>query len=80
MADTATPASEGTLESKLEEMLDIEKFEPPEDFKKHALLSDPSVYDEAEKDWQGWWLKTGQGAALVHGADGDPRRLQPAVL
>ena len=38
-------------------MLDIEKFEPPEDFKKHALLSDPSVYEEAEKDWQGWWLK-----------------------
>ena len=57
MADTATPTGEGTLESKLEEMLDIEKFEPPEDFKKHALLNDPSVYDEAEKDWQGWWLK-----------------------
>jgi acetyl-CoA synthetase len=57
MADTATSASEGTLESKLEEMLDIEKFEPPEDFKKRALLNDPSVYEEAEQDWQGWWLK-----------------------
>ena len=54
MADTAT---EKSLESKLEEMLDTEKFEAPEDFAKHALLNDPSVYDEAEKDWKGWWLK-----------------------
>jgi acetyl-CoA synthetase len=38
-------------------MLDIEKFDPPEDFKKHALLDDPSVYEDAEKDWKGWWLK-----------------------
>src|SRR5947209_9952065 len=57
MADTATSTGEGTLESKLEEMLDIETFEPPEDFKKNALLDDPAVYEEAEKDWQGWWLK-----------------------
>ncbi len=57
MADAATSTGEGTLESKLEGMLDTEKFEPPEDFKEHALLNDPSVYEEAEKDWQGWWLK-----------------------
>jgi acetyl-CoA synthetase len=57
MADTVqTPAGEETLESKLESMLDIETFEPPEEFRKQALLSDPSVYDEAEKDWKGWWL------------------------
>jgi acetyl-CoA synthetase len=54
VADTAT---EKSLESKLEEMLDIEKFEPPEEFAKHALLDDPSVYDEADKDWKGWWMK-----------------------
>jgi acetyl-CoA synthetase len=57
MADTATPAGEETLESKLEEMLDIETFEPPENFRKDALLNDPAIYDEAEGDWQGWWLK-----------------------
>ncbi len=58
MADTAaTQAGEETLESQLETMLDIETFEPPEDFRKNALLNDPSVYEEAEKDWQGWWLK-----------------------
>jgi acetyl-CoA synthetase len=38
-------------------MLDVETFEPPEEFAKHALLDDPSVYDEAEKDWKGWWMK-----------------------
>jgi acetyl-CoA synthetase len=54
VSDTAT---EKSLESKLEEMLDIEKFEPPEDFAKHALLDDPSVYEEADKDWKGWWCK-----------------------
>jgi acetyl-CoA synthetase len=54
LTDTAT---EKSLESKLEDMLDIETFEPPGDFAKHALLDDPSVYDEAEKDWKGWWMK-----------------------
>jgi acetyl-CoA synthetase len=54
VADTAT---EKSLESKLEEMFDIETFEPPEDFAKSALLNDdPSVYEKAEKDWKGWWM------------------------
>jgi acetyl-CoA synthetase len=58
MADTTTTAAgEGTLEAKLEEMLEIEKFDPPQAFREHALLNDPSVYEEAEKDWKGWWLK-----------------------
>jgi acetyl-CoA synthetase len=57
VADTATTHSEQSLEAKLEEMLDIEKFDPPEGFGEHALLNDPSVYEEADKDWKGWWLK-----------------------
>jgi len=58
MADSAeTPAGEETLESRLEEMLEIEKFDPPEEFKKNALLNDESVYEEAESDWQAWWVK-----------------------
>jgi acetyl-CoA synthetase len=57
MADTATSSDDRTLEAKLEEMLDIERFDPPEEFVKNALLNDPKVYDEAEKDWKGWWLK-----------------------
>src|ERR1019366_8894081 len=58
MADTATTApGEGTLESQLESMLEIEKFEPSEDFRKHALLSDESVYEEAEGDYKAWWTE-----------------------
>jgi acetyl-CoA synthetase len=55
MAETAT--TEQSLEARLDEMLDVEQFDPPEEFAKHALLSDPSVYDKAEKDWKGWWMK-----------------------
>jgi acetyl-CoA synthetase len=58
MADTASKAGGETLEQQLEEMLEKnEKFEPPEDFREQALLNDPAVYDEAEKDWKGWWVK-----------------------
>jgi acetyl-CoA synthetase len=52
-----TAAGDQTLESKLDEMLDIETFEPPEEFRKEALLSDESIYEEAEQDWRGWWVK-----------------------
>ena len=55
MADTAI--TEQSLEARLEEMLDVEQFDPPEEFAKHALLTDPSAYDKAEKDWKGWWMK-----------------------
>src|SRR6516165_12005501 len=37
-------------------MLDIETFDPPEDFVRSALLNDPPVYKKAEKDWKGWWM------------------------
>ncbi len=58
MADTASPpAGGGNLEQQLEEMLGIESFDPPAEFREHALLNDPAVYEEAEKDWKGWWTK-----------------------
>jgi acetyl-CoA synthetase len=58
MADSVeTPAGEGTLEDQLEQMLEIEKFDPPEEFIKNALLNDESIYAEADRDWQGWWVK-----------------------
>jgi len=44
------------VERDLEVLLnEEERFEPPEDFVKQANLSDPSVYDEAEKDFEAWW-------------------------
>src|SRR6201994_3575447 len=56
MTDTASTGDD-TLEARLEEMLAIETFAPPAEFVKHALLSDPKVYEEAESDWKGWWVK-----------------------
>ncbi|HEX4625403.1 MAG TPA: acetate--CoA ligase [Solirubrobacteraceae bacterium] len=55
MADTATTGSD--LEHELEELLEVEKFDPPEEFKRNALCNDPAVYDEANKDHEGWWAK-----------------------
>jgi acetyl-CoA synthetase len=43
------------LEHELAALLDVERFEPSQDFKEHALLSDPAVYEQADSDWQGWW-------------------------
>src|SRR3954451_3203069 len=41
-------------ERDLEVLLKTEdRFPPPEDFKKQANFSDPAIYDEAERDWQG---------------------------
>src|SRR3954463_12665603 len=48
---------EGTLERELEDLLEQERFEPPEDFVKDALVTDLSMHEEAEKDPPAWWLK-----------------------
>jgi acetyl-CoA synthetase len=34
---------------------DEERFAPPPGFAEQANLSDPAVYDEAERDFEGWW-------------------------
>jgi acetyl-CoA synthetase len=45
------------LEEELNALLDVERFEPPAEFREHALLSDSAVYEEANADPQAWWLK-----------------------
>jgi acetyl-CoA synthetase len=54
MADTATGSD---LERELEELQEVEKFPPPEDFKRTALWNDPAVYEEANQDREAWWAK-----------------------
>ncbi|MDW5593752.1 acetate--CoA ligase [Conexibacter stalactiti] len=61
MAGTAAGDGE-TLERELDEMLEIERFDPPEEFRRQALLSDPAIYEQAAADPQGWWA--GQAEAL----------------
>jgi len=57
MGDTATKAETVDLERELEELQEVEKFDPPEEFKRDALWNDPSVYEEARKDPEAWWAK-----------------------
>jgi acetyl-CoA synthetase len=44
------------LEQELEELLEVEKFEPSAEFRERALWSDPKIYEEAAADPEGWWL------------------------
>jgi len=37
-------------------MLEVEKFEPPAEFRERALWNDPKVYEEAAADPEAWWL------------------------
>jgi acetyl-CoA synthetase len=45
------------LEQKLEEMLSVERFEPPAEFREQALWSDPKIYEEAAADPEAWWTR-----------------------
>jgi acetyl-CoA synthetase len=45
------------LEQELTELLEVERFEPPEEFRRAALWSDPAVYEEAAADPEAWWLR-----------------------
>jgi acetyl-CoA synthetase len=54
--------AEATLEAQLEELLDQETFSPPSEFAQHAVISDPSIHDEAAQDPAGFWAK--QAGAL----------------
>ena len=51
------------LERELAELLEVEKFPPPESFRETALVKDDSLYEEAERDFQAFWAK--QATELV---------------
>jgi len=48
---------EKTLERDLEELLEVETFDPPDDFAESALITDESIYEEAESDFKAFWEK-----------------------
>src|SRR4051795_2469906 len=53
----ATEQTQADLERELEELLDQETFEPPEEFRQNALLTDESIYEKANKDPQAYWAE-----------------------
>jgi acetyl-CoA synthetase len=46
-----------SLEGELEELLEVERFDPPVDFRERALWNDPAIYGEAAADPEAWWLR-----------------------
>ncbi len=52
---TDAGATDSSLEHELEGMLEIEKFEPPAEFRERANWSDPAIYEEAAADPVAWW-------------------------
>jgi acetyl-CoA synthetase len=48
-------SSHEALAQRLEELLEVESFPPPEEFARDALLNDPEVYARAAADPIAWW-------------------------
>jgi acetyl-CoA synthetase len=40
--------------------LETRRFPPTDEVKKRSLVTDTSLYDEAERDWQGFWARQAQ--------------------
>ncbi|MBA2636771.1 MAG: acetate--CoA ligase [Solirubrobacterales bacterium] len=51
------------LNQRLEELGEVERFDPPETFRAKALVSDESEHEAAARDPQGWWA---QQARALH--------------
>ncbi len=45
------------LESALEGLLAVERFEPAAEFRERAIWSDPAIYEEAAADPEAWWMR-----------------------
>ena len=45
------------LENELAELLEVDRFPPPESFREKALVTDDSPYEEAERNFQAFWAK-----------------------
>jgi acetyl-CoA synthetase len=52
----ATEQEVGSLERELDELLAVESFEPPAEFRERALWSDPAIYEQAAADPEAWWM------------------------
>jgi acetyl-CoA synthetase len=53
----ATREGSSSLEGQLSELLEVESFEPSEEFRSRALLGDPAIYEQAAADPEAWWLE-----------------------
>jgi acetyl-CoA synthetase len=54
-------ADGATLDQELGQLLEQEIFPPPDEFRERAVVSDPSIYDRAEADPEGFWAEQAEG-------------------
>jgi acetyl-CoA synthetase len=52
-----------SLSATLEELQEVDRFDPPDEFREHALISDRSQHERAAEDPEGWWAE--QAEALL---------------
>jgi acetyl-CoA synthetase len=45
------------LEQELSSLLEVDRFDPPAEFREGALWSDPAIYEEAAADPEAWWKR-----------------------
>ncbi len=45
------------LDRELAALLNVERFAPSAEFREHALLSDPAIYERAARDLEAWWVE-----------------------
>jgi acetyl-CoA synthetase len=50
-------AQGATLESQIGELLDQETFDPPKEFAEAAVVTDDSVYETADQDFESFWAE-----------------------
>jgi acetyl-CoA synthetase len=58
------PDAAGTgaaLDAELAELLKVETFDPPAEFREQALLNDPAVYEQAAAEPLAWWAERAAG-------------------
>jgi acetyl-CoA synthetase len=53
----ATRTETGDLEQELAALLEVDRFEPQEEFRRDALWNDPAVYEQAATDPEAWWMR-----------------------
>ncbi|MGA8746955.1 MAG: acetate--CoA ligase [Solirubrobacterales bacterium] len=59
----AAKQQSASLEQELSALLEVERFEPSEEFRDRALWNDPRIYQQAGADPEAWWLE--QAKALL---------------
>jgi acetyl-CoA synthetase len=55
--DAKLPQTAEELERVLEDLMQVEKFEPPREFRERAQVRDPEVYKAAESDLEAYWAE-----------------------